>query len=167
MEITRRTDYAVRIMRAIAECESQEPISVRAISEQDGVPYQFARRISYDLTGAGLIKVTRGARGGAVLAYPAKDITLYDIVKVGQGEPICSRCVYGEDWCNHEENCLVREGWKELDKIVAQYLKSVTLADVCTGKADCGPGTDKTSAAKATASKSSGTVKKSAAKDKK
>jgi Rrf2 family protein len=130
MEITRRTDYAVRIMRTIAECKTEGPISVRAIAEEDGVPYQFARRISYDLTGAGLIKVTRGARGGAVLAYPAKDITIYDIVKVGQGEPISSRCTYGEDWCDHENDCSVRSCWEKLDEIVVKYLKGVTLADV-------------------------------------
>ncbi|MDR1774966.1 MAG: Rrf2 family transcriptional regulator [Actinomycetes bacterium] len=130
MEITRRTDYAVRIMRCVAEYGVESPVSVRAISEADNVPYQFARRISYDLAGAGLIKVTRGARGGAMLAKPAEKITLYDIVKVGQGDPICSRCSLAEQWCEHENECMVRDAWKKLDKIVSDYLKSVKLTSL-------------------------------------
>jgi Rrf2 family protein len=130
MEITRRTDYAVRIMRVIAENGTECPISVRAIAEDDGVPYQFARRISYDLTGAGLISVTRGARGGAILARPADQISLYDIVQVGQGDPICSRCSLSEEWCEHEADCTIRHTWEKLDVMVEKYLKDIKLSSI-------------------------------------
>jgi len=117
-------------MRIIAEHGNGSPISVRVISELDSVPYQFARRISYDLTNAGLIKVLRGARGGALLALPPEKISLYDIVKVGQGYPICSRCSLDEDWCEHEKDCKVRLAWEELDKMVSDYLHKVKLSDL-------------------------------------
>ena len=136
MLITRRTDYAIRIMRTIAENESGEPISVREIAERDTVPYQFARRITYDLANAGLVKVTRGARGGADLAAPAKEISLLDIITVGQGRPMCSRCSAEDAWCENEDSCSVKTALEELDVIVNDYLNKLTLEDIIRSEED-------------------------------
>ena len=136
MLITRRTDYAIRIMRTIAENESGRPISVREIAERDTVPYQFARRITYDLANAGLVKVTRGARGGADLAHPAKEISLLDIIAVGQGKPMCSRCSSEDAWCENEDSCSVKTALEELDVIVNDYLRKLMLKDIIRSKED-------------------------------
>ena len=137
MQMTRKTDYAMRIMRAVGENNATgHPISVRAISEQENVPYQFARRISYDLANADLIKVTRGARGGAVLSKAADKITLQEIVEVGQGQPICSRCSLGEDWCENESSCNIKRTLEELDDIVIEYLSRIKLSDLLRDEAN-------------------------------
>ena len=130
MLITRRTDYAIRIMRTIAENDTGRPISVREIAERDTIPYQFARRITYDLANAGLVSVTRGARGGADLARPSDQISLLDIIIVGQGRPICSRCSLEEGWCENEDSCSVSTALGELDTIVSDYLENLTLNKV-------------------------------------
>jgi len=117
-------------MRTIAENDSGGPISVREIAERDIIPYQFARRITYDLASAGLIKVTRGARGGADLSRPAEEISLLDIIIVGQGKPTCSRCSTEEDWCENEDSCSVKTALEELDIIVNDYLTKRTLDQV-------------------------------------
>ena len=136
MLITRRTDYAIRIMRTIAENESGEPISVREIAERDTVPYQFARRITYDLANAGLVKVTRGARGGADLSRPAEQISLLEVITVGQGRPMCSRCSAEDAWCENEDSCSVKTALEELDTIVNDYLNNLSLADVIRPEED-------------------------------
>jgi len=130
MQITRKTDYALRMMRAIGENTSGKPISVRKLSEIDNVPYQFARRIAYDLANAGLIKVTRGARGGAELAFPADKISMHDIVEVGQGKPMCSRCALGDDWCENEDSCNIKHTLEALDDVVEDYLQRIKLSDL-------------------------------------
>ena len=130
MLITRRTDYAIRIMRVIAEDDTGRPISVREIAERDAIPYQFARRVTYDLANAGLISVTRGARGGASLAHPADQISLLDIIIVGQGKPICSRCSLEDGWCENEDSCSVKTALEDLDVIVNDYLDKRMLSQV-------------------------------------
>jgi len=130
MLITRRTDYAIRIMRTIAENETDRPISVREIAERDTIPYQFARRITYDLSNADLVRVTRGTRGGADLPCPAEEISLLDIIKVGQGTPICSRCSMEDGWCENEKSCSVKTALEELDVIVNEYLENLKLSDI-------------------------------------
>jgi len=130
MLITRRTDYAIRIMRTIAENDSERPISVREIAERDTIPYQFARRITYDLSNAGLVRVTRGTRGGADLDRAAEDISLLDVIKVGQGAPICSRCSTEDGWCENESSCSVKTALEGLDVIVNDYLDKLMLSDI-------------------------------------
>jgi len=117
-------------MRTIAENDSGKPISVREIAERDTIPYQFARRIAYDLSNEGLVKVTRGVRGGADLARPAEEISMLDIIIVGQGEPICSRCSTEDVWCENESSCSVKTALEDLDVIVNDYLANLTLKQV-------------------------------------
>jgi len=130
MLITRRTDYAIRIMRTIAENDSGRPISVREIAERDTIPYQFARRITYDLANADLVTVTRGARGGADLARSAEEISLLDVIIVGQGKPICSRCSTEDNWCENEDSCSVKTALEDLDAIVNEYLDGLMLNQI-------------------------------------
>jgi len=117
-------------MRIIAEDDTGRPVSVREIAERDAIPYQFARRVTYDLANAGLISVTRGARGGAGLAHPANQISLLDIIIVGQGKPICSRCSLEDGWCENEDFCSVKTALEDLDVIVNDYLNNLMLSQI-------------------------------------
>ena len=74
MDITRRCDYALRILEAAYE-SGDSYVSVADISEQEDIPYAFARSIQHDLVKGGLIKTVRGARGGLALdCDPAQSI---------------------------------------------------------------------------------------------
>ena len=105
------------------------PLSVKVMSEADEFPYQFARAIQRDLANAGLIKVIRGSRGGAILSRPAKEITLYDIIVSTQGRPQCSPCTRDPEWCNRQPTCPVHPVWQKLDVITEKFLKEVTLSE--------------------------------------
>lgn len=131
MDVKRRTDYAIRMMMRLTVSQTHgEPMSVKFMADADDVPYQFARAIQRDLADAGLIKVVRGARGGALLKKDPKDITLLDIVRATQGHPECSPCTRDEEWCRRMQDCTVHRVWRELDKITIKYLQSVSLADM-------------------------------------
>ena len=59
MDVTRRCDYACRILRA-AYRNGEAYMSVSDIAEQEGIPYAFARSIQHDLVKSGLIRTVRG-----------------------------------------------------------------------------------------------------------
>lgn len=127
MNVRRRTDYAIRMMLRLAS-NLGSPMSVKTMSDVDDVPYQFARAIQRDLADAELIKVVRGARGGAVLARPAAEISLLDIVQATQGVPSCSICTQDEEWCDRMGGCAVHQVWKNIDKLTKAYLREQTLS---------------------------------------
>lgn len=127
LEITRRTDYAIRLMQELAR-SGEGPVSVRALAEKQGVPYAFARAVQRDLSVAGLIRTTRGAKGGAVLSRPSDQIDLYQIVVATQGTPSVSVCTADPEWCKFAGGCSVHRVWQGADELMREYLKDKTLA---------------------------------------
>jgi Rrf2 family protein len=133
MDISRRTDYAIRLVSALATSDGT-PRSVRVVAEEYDVPYAFARSIQHDLSLAGIIKSTRGVNGGMVLVKDPSQMTLLDIVTSMQGVPSTAICAREEDWCPREENCPYHKVWVGLDNIIADYLSSVSISDLLDGK---------------------------------
>ncbi|MCL2331937.1 MAG: Rrf2 family transcriptional regulator [Actinomycetia bacterium] len=127
MEIKRRTDYAIRMMLSIAKHGNQSPLSINQISKSDDVPYQFARSIQHDLVQAGLLKTIRGAHGGSMLAKPADQISLFDVVATMQGPPVFSPCELDPSWCQRFGVCSVHEVWHQLDVEIRTRLQAISL----------------------------------------
>ena len=127
MEVSRRTDYAIRILLELARSDG-EPVSVRALADTQDVPYAFARGIQRELVSAGLVESRRGAHGGIFLARPAERITLLDAVTAMQGAPSCSVCTSDPGWCRRVGGCTVHSVWNEADKMVSEYLGTKSLA---------------------------------------
>ena len=127
MEVSRRTDYAIRILLELARSDGG-PVSVRTLARRQDVPYAFARGIQRELVAAGLVESRRGAHGGIVLARPAETISLLDVVEAMQGAPSCSVCTSDPDWCDRMGDCAVHSVWSEADEMVSEYLGSKSLA---------------------------------------
>ena len=88
VDISAKTDYAVRAMLALAQSEGSGtgPISVDALATAQDLPRKFLEAILSDLRRAGLVTSTRGARGGYVLSRPASQTRLGDLVGLPETE---------------------------------------------------------------------------------
>jgi len=128
MQITRKTDYAIRMLVHLTIEDKGGPVSVRRLAELGDVPYSFARAVQRDLGSAGLVNTTRGARGGMRLARAAEDISLLDIVTAMQGAPSLSMCATDPEWCHRSPGCKVHPIWIEANEYLSTYFGSVTLA---------------------------------------
>ena len=133
MEVTRRTDYAIRLLLELASIGGG-PLSVRELAERQGVPYAFARGIQRELLAAGLIESRRGAQGGIVLARPAVEITLLEIADAMQGDVSCSVCSRDPKWCDRMAGCEVHKVWREVDSKVSEILATKSLAGLIEKK---------------------------------
>ncbi|KGN36740.1 RrF2 family transcriptional regulator [Knoellia subterranea] len=87
MDISARTEYAVRAMLLLAQAASRDagPVSVDGLATAQSLPRKFLEAIAADLRAAGLVTSTRGARGGYALARPAEDIALGDVFRAVDG----------------------------------------------------------------------------------
>jgi Rrf2 family protein len=126
MEITRRTDYAIRILLELAR-SGGGPLSVRLLAEKQDVPYAFARGIHRDLAAAGLVEARRGSAGGAMLARSPHEITLLDVLHATQGSASCAVCSRDMTWCKRVAGCVVHRVWREADEMMVRYLGSKSL----------------------------------------
>jgi len=127
VEVTRRTDYAIRLLIELASAGGG-PLSVRELAERGEVPYSFARGIQRDLLAAGLVESRRGAKGGIVLARPAEEITLLDALDATQPSSSCSVCTRDPGWCSRKNVCEVHKVWSEVDTLVRDTLGNRSIA---------------------------------------
>ena len=104
MDITRRCDYACRILRA-AYHSGESYVSVSDVAEAEGIPYAFARSIQHDLVKGGLIKTVRGARGGLALNCDPAETTLLDVLEAVQGPVSVSLCAIDPGFCAPTTSC--------------------------------------------------------------
>jgi Rrf2 family protein len=86
MKLSAKTEYACLAMLQMAqEYDSDEPLQIRRIADEQGIPSRFLVQILLQLKGAGLVASTRGAAGGYRLSRPPAEISLSDIIEVMEG----------------------------------------------------------------------------------
>ena len=126
MDVTRRCDYACRILQA-AYRNGDAYMSVSDIADQEGIPYAFARSIQHDLVKSGLIRTVRGARGGLALECDPAGTTLLDVLEAIQGPVSVSACVLDPSSCQRHSTCSYNKVWRGADSLLNCYFASITL----------------------------------------
>mgnify|MGYP000849360894 CR=1 FL=1 len=132
MEVSRKTDYALRILSILVK-NPDKVISVRDAAQASDVPYSFARVIQHDLVCSHIVSSTRGAQGGMSLAVDPKEITLLDVVEAIQGPILIAGCESaGPDNmpCPRKASCSFNPVWCNAEKILRSYFASVTLSQI-------------------------------------
>ena len=85
---------------------------------------------------AGFIQTKLGLRGGYRLAKPAAECSVGDILRATEGSLAPVACVENRDECDNCDVCQTLPIWKNLAKVVAQYLDSVSVQDVIDQNVD-------------------------------
>lgn len=133
MRTTAKADYAVRAAVELA-ASADAPVSAERIAEAQAIPVNFLENILLDLRRAGIVESRRGAAGGHLLAKPAEEITLADVVRAVEG-PLASVRGISPDALEYEGSAVpLREVWVALRSAVRSVLEHVTLADVAGGE---------------------------------
>lgn len=136
MEITRRADYAIRMLIELAGRGDGAPVSARRLAELGGVPYAFARSVAHDLVAAGLAISRRGVAGGLALAREASSISLLDVVEATQGPVSVAVCARDPDWCERMGSCKVHGVWCGAGALLERYLASKDIASLVPSRKD-------------------------------
>lgn len=129
MEITRRCDYACRILRS-AFRHGDEFVSISEISEEETIPYAFARGIQHDLALAGFLDTARGSKGGIRLAKSPEDITIYDVIVAVQGDLRLSQCSADTGVCDKCNRCDYRRVWLSSERLIKSFYRAITLREL-------------------------------------
>lgn len=130
MRINRRTDYAVRVMLALAKRPPGTRISTGMIQEEMLVPRPFLQRIIADLSKARLVSTFTGPNGGLQLARPANEITLLHIWEAIEGPLVISDCLEAPYDCPLNPACPVNSRWRRLQDGMLRELESVRLDEL-------------------------------------
>jgi Rrf2 family iron-sulfur cluster assembly transcriptional regulator len=130
MELTKRGDYAVRAMLALARAPEGRLVSVRRIAEEMAIPVRFLPQVMGDLGAAGLVEATTGRAGGYRLTRPPSGITLLDVVEAVEGDSRRRTCVLRGGPCGLDGSCDVHEVFFAAQDAMLQTLGSARLSDL-------------------------------------
>ena len=130
MKISTKGRYGLRILMDIALNEAKGPVTLHEISERQGISEKYLWQVINILKSVGLVRVTRGARGGYQLALPPEKIPLYDIVVPLEGTFELVDCVFSKKNCSRAEQCVARDIWKEISLEIERLFRSITLEDI-------------------------------------
>jgi Rrf2 family protein len=125
--INRRTDYAVRVMLALARRQPGARLPTQMIQEEMLIPRPFLRRIIADLARAQLLRTFPGPNGGLELVRPAAQVNLRHIWEALEGPLLISDCLSGPNACPLEAGCPVNRRWICLQDLIASQLESISL----------------------------------------
>lgn len=130
MDISKKTDYALRMLAELVE-NPDSVISVRRAAEDSNVPYSFARSIQHDLAVAGLVTNSRGANGGMRLAVDPREASLLQVIEAVQddvGISCCHGAVEGAGAaCPRRIQCHYAPVWCNAEHMLQGFFDSVTL----------------------------------------
>jgi Rrf2 family protein len=129
LKINRQTDYAVRIILALAKQGTGARLSSSEIQREMLIPPALMPRIVALLARAGLLNTFPGREGGLMLPRPAAQITLRDVVEVVEGPILLSDClqVEKEEDCPFQSVCPVRSKWGRVQVAMLREMAAITF----------------------------------------
>ncbi len=130
LQLTRGGEYALRAMAYLAAVPEGNVASLHEIGHAQDIPESFLAKILQSLVHAGLAESRRGARGGFVLARPARDITLRAVIEAVDGPIALNTCVLFPDDCERSGRCSIHETWVEAQERMMSVLDAVSLEAV-------------------------------------
>ncbi|TFH33766.1 MAG: Rrf2 family transcriptional regulator [Anaerolineales bacterium] len=111
MQITRQADYAVRAVLYLAGLNNGRRAPTSEIARKQHIPPSFLAKIVSQLSVAGVVQTSRGARGGVALARAADDISLLEVIEAIDGPIMLNECVTDPNGCVFGDECPVQEIW--------------------------------------------------------
>ncbi len=130
MELTKRGDYAVRAVLALARLPDGKLLSVRRIAEEMTIPVRFLPQVMGDLVAAGLVEATTGRAGGYRLARPAMAVTLLDVVEAVEGDSRRRNCVLRAGPCGVDGFCDVHDVFFAAQDAMLDMLGAARIGDL-------------------------------------
>lgn len=129
MKVSAKTEYAcIAMLELAASYGSGEPVRIRKIAEDHGVPARFLVQILLQLKGAGFVISTRGASGGYQLAKDPGEISLGEVMTVIEG-PRESAPASSLSHPSPASKAL-SETLREITEIEEKLLREITFADL-------------------------------------
>jgi Rrf2 family protein len=131
--ISTKGRYALRVMVELAVNYDGGYVPLNKIAQRQDISLKYLEAIMPGLIKAGLVKGTHGKGGGYSLSVSPKECTIGAILRATEGSISPVACLDQENRCDRADVCRTLQVWKDLDKLIADYLDSIMLSDLVEG----------------------------------
>lgn len=130
MKLSTRSRYGIRALIDIALNVNGKPVLLRDVAKRQEISTMYLEHLITPLISAGIIRSTRGAKGGVWLARPPAEVKLSEVVRLLEGSMAPVECVDDLNYCPRHDSCVTREIWVELKDAMNKVLDARTLEDL-------------------------------------
>ena len=134
MQITKQADYALRAMIYLAKKDIELRSSTSQIAEDQRIPPSFLAKIISQLSIAGLISTSRGARGGVKLSRSADQISVLEVVEAIDGPITINDCTLSTSSCPFGDSCPLQPVWCEVQSQLVNTLRTTNFSSLIQEK---------------------------------
>ncbi len=137
MIFSSKAEYGVRLMVELGRQTPEQPVSLKAIADAEGLPLAYLEQVVARLRKADLVMSARGAHGGYWLARGAEEITMFDVVAALEGTIAPMECFVHDNiervLCSHQDSgraCATKLLWTRVQGGIIRSLQTTTLAEL-------------------------------------
>lgn len=132
MKLSTKGRYGLRAMIDLADYSEKTPQSIANIAARQSISDSYLEQLMAKLKKAGLIESIRGSQGGYVLAKPANEICVGDILRALEGDlsPVKCAGLKGEEQCIGSDCCVTRNVWKRIDDSIQNAVDTIFLDEL-------------------------------------
>jgi len=130
MKLSTRGQYGTRALIELALHQEEEPVLLKDIAQSQQISLPYLQHLIAPLIAGGIVRSTRGAKGGISLVKPPEQIKLSEVIQLLEGSTAPVECVDNPKICRRAESCVSRDIWSELKKVTDEVLESITLQDL-------------------------------------
>jgi len=130
MRLSTRARYGTRILLELAFHWGKGPVLLKDISKSQEIPLPYLQQLIGPLVKAGIIKTTRGARGGISLLKPPGGIRLSEVIQLLEGSITPVACVDNPELYPRSDTCVTHDIWSEVKRAMDGVLESTTFEDL-------------------------------------
>lgn len=135
MKISTKGRYALRMLIDLAENQNDGFVSLKDIASRQDVSKKYLEQIVSMLNSPDILKTNRGYQGGYRLAKDACEYTVGDVLRITEGGLAPVACLEGDTiQCDRAEICSTLYVWQGLNKVINEYLDSITIQDIVDRK---------------------------------
>lgn len=136
MKISTRLRYGLRLLLDLALHGGEEPIPLKEVAERQNISLNYLRQLILPLENSGLVRSTRGNRGGYILARNPESISLLEIAQVLEGPLSLTDCVDDGSSCERFSTCRTRKVWEEVSCAIQNILSQKTLQNLLNERSE-------------------------------
>jgi len=131
MRLSTKGQYAVRAMVSLVCHANSRPVTLRDISDSEDISLAYLEQLFVKLRRGNIVKSVRGPGGGYVLARPASEIKVGEVITVVEESLNPVACLDGDpSICTRANKCVTQSVWKGLADKIKEFLDSITIEDL-------------------------------------
>ncbi|HRY98413.1 MAG TPA: Rrf2 family transcriptional regulator [Bacteroidales bacterium] len=129
--LTKTTEYAIRALIFIqARNLKGERPRLPEIAEGSNAPVHYIGKILQTLVRHRLLASAKGPGGGFFFAKNVPSISLFDVIRLMEGEAFFHRCGFGLNNCSVENPCPAHDQYREIRELYLEKVTRLTIADL-------------------------------------